>query len=137
MKRLLAPTTYHADLGILLLRLLFGGMFIRYGYMKIVNFEQIVPMFTDFLHIGSKLALILVIFAEFFCGIFVALGLLTRLTVIPIFITMVVAYFMAHAKDPFDVKAMAFMMLLLRVIVFVNGSGKYSIDSMLFKKSVY
>ncbi|HEY1112570.1 MAG TPA: DoxX family protein, partial [Chitinophagaceae bacterium] len=76
----------------------------------------------------------LVIFAELVCGFLVLIGLLTRLTVIPIFITMAVAFFVAHANDPFDVKALAFVFLLLSVIVFVLGSGRYSIDGWLFQK---
>jgi putative oxidoreductase len=47
---------------------------------------------------------------------------------------MFVAYFIAHAKDPFDTKAIAFVFLLLSVVVFVLGSGKYSVDRLLFKK---
>jgi putative oxidoreductase len=54
-----------------------------------------------------------VIFAEFVCGFFVLIGLFTRLSVVPIFITMVVAYFVAHAKDPFDMKAVAFIFMVL------------------------
>ena len=101
--------------------------------MKLIGFDEILPMFGDIIGIGSKLSLILVIFAEFFCGIFVTIGLLTRLSVIPIFITMVVAFFIAHGADPFDAKALAFVFLLLSLVVFVLGSGRYSVDKLLFK----
>jgi len=101
--------------------------------MKLANYDQILPMFGDIIGIGSKLSFNLVIFAELFCGFLVAIGLLTRLAVIPIFITMAVAFFVAHAKDPFDVKAIAFVFLLLSIVVFVFGSGKYSVDKLLFK----
>lgn len=131
--RLLKPYPLSTDLGILLLRLIFGGLFVRYGYMKMANYDQILPMFGDIIGIGSKLSFILVIFAELICGFLVAIGLLTRLSVIPIFITMVIAFFIAHAKDPFDAKAMAFILMLLSIVVFVFGSGKYSVDRFLFK----
>ena len=124
----------NTDLAALMLRLIIGGLFIRYGYMKLAAYDQILPMFGDIIGIGPRLSFNLVIFAELFCGIFVALGFLTRLTVIPIFITMVVVFFIAHAKDAFDVKALAFVFLLLSIVVFVLGSGKYSIDKLLFRE---
>lgn len=106
----------------------------RFGYMKVISYDAILPMFGDIIGIGSKLSFNLVIFAELVCGFLVLIGFLTRLTVIPIFITMIVAFFIAHAKDPFDVKALAFLFLLLSIVVFVLGSGRFSIDRLLFKK---
>ena len=125
---------YHplnTDLAILLLRLTFGGLFTFHGYTKLVAFDQILPHFTDIIGIGAKLSFILVIFAEFFCGILVTIGLFTRLSVIPIFITMVVAYFIAHAKDPFTTKELAFVFLFLSVVIFVTGSGRYAVDGLM------
>jgi putative oxidoreductase len=132
--RILSYHSLNTDVASLLLRLIFGGLFVRYGYLKILSFNDYYSNFPDLIGIGGKLSFILVIFAEFFCGLLVTLGFLTRLSVIPIFITMFVAYFIAHAKDPFDTKAIAFVFLLLSVVVFVLGSGKYSVDRLLFKK---
>lgn len=132
--KILRFRSWNTDFATLLLRLIFGGMFIRYGYMKLVGFNEILPHFGDIIGIGSKLSLILVVFAEFFCGILVTIGLFTRLAVIPIFITMIVAYFIAHAADPFDAKALAFLFMLLSIVVFILGSGKYSADKLLLKK---
>jgi putative oxidoreductase len=88
-------------------------------------------MFGDIIGIGSQLSFNLVIFAELICGFLVLIGFRTRITVIPIFITMIVAYFVAHAKDPFEAKQLVFVYLLLSVVVFILGSGKYSVDSIL------
>ncbi len=131
--RILSTVSLNTDLATLLLRLLFGGLFVYYGYRKIEAYDTILPQFGDLIGIGSKLSFNLVIFAEAFCGLFVLLGFLTRLSVIPIFITMVVAYFIAHAKDPFDGKAEAFIFMVLSLVVFILGSGKYSIDRLLFR----
>jgi putative oxidoreductase len=92
-------------------------------------------MFQDLIGIGSKLSFNLVIFAEFFCGFLVLIGFFTRLSVIPIFITMAVAFFIAHAKDPFDVKAIAFVFLLLSIVIFLLGNGKFSINRLINKKT--
>jgi len=96
-------------------------------------YDQILPMFGDIIGIGSKLSFHLVIFAELVCGFFILIGFFTRLSVIPVFITMIVAYFVAHAKDPFQVKQLAFLYLLLSIVVFVLGSGRYSVEALLQK----
>ena len=124
----------NTDVASLLLRLLFGGLFVYYGYLKIESYNQILPLFGDIIGIGSKLSFHLVIFAELICGFLILIGFMTRLAVIPIFITMIVAYFIAHEKDPFQVKQIAFVYLLLSIVIFILGSGKYSIDKLLSKK---
>ncbi len=124
----------NTDLAAFLLRLIIGGMFIYHGYLKIENYSTYAPMMQDFFGIGAKLSYNLVIFAEFGCGILVALGFLTRLSIIPIFIAMVVAYFMAHEKDAFMVKMLPFVYMLLCLPVFILGSGKFSADRLIFKK---
>jgi putative oxidoreductase len=133
MKKLLNLAPLNADLGILLLRLFFGGMFAYYGWGKIENYDTILPQFGDIIGIGPKLSFNLVIFGEFVCGILVALGLFTRLSVIPSFITMVVAFFVAHGQDDFANKIPAFTFLVLSIIIFINGSGRYAVDALIFK----
>jgi len=133
--KLLSYQSLNTDVAALVLRLIFGGLFVRYGYNKVIAYDQILPMFQDLIGIGSKLSFNLLIFAEFFCGFLILIGFFTRLAVIPIFIAMAVAFFIAHAKDPFDGKALAFVFLLLSIVVFALGSGKYSIDKLLFNKT--
>ncbi len=134
MKSILFRTRpFNTDVAALLLRLAFGGLFTWHGYMKLAAYDQILPIFGDIIGIGSKTSFHLVIFAEFFCGILVTIGFLTRFTVIPIFITMMVAYFIAHADDAFQVKELAFLFLLLSVVVFILGSGKYSLDMLMMR----
>ncbi|WP_417352212.1 DoxX family protein [Flavobacterium alkalisoli] len=135
MKDLIKVQSLNTDLATLLLRLIFGGMFVYYGFMKAAHYETIAPMFQDIIGIGAKLSFNLVIFAELVCGFLVLIGLLTRFAIIPVFITMIVAYFIAHANDSFDVKAIAFVYMLLCLVIFILGSGKYSADAVLFGKS--
>lgn len=124
----------YTDFAILLLRIIFGGMFIFHGWPKLANYSAMLEMFGDPIGLGTELSLILVIFAEFFCGIFILLGFLTRFSVIPIFITMLVAYFVAHGADDFQVKMLPFVYLWLCVVIFILGSGSYSVDNLLFNK---
>jgi putative oxidoreductase len=132
--KILSAQPLHADLGILLLRLVFGGLFIYIGFQKIEHYHLYLPMFKDYTGLGIKTSYNLVIFAEFFCGILVTIGLLTRLAVIPIFITMIVVFFVALKDKGFNDKQLALLLLILSLVIFVLGSGKYSADSLLFKK---
>ena len=109
-------------------------MFVYYGYMKAANYEAFASMFQAIIGIGAKLSFNLVIFAELVCGFFILIGLLTRFSVIPVFITMIIAFFVAHANDGFDVKAIAFVYMLLCIVIFILGSGRYSADAVLFGK---
>lgn len=134
MKRLLSSVSLNTDVATLLLRLFFGGMFTYYGCGKVINYEAYSAGFTDLIGIGAKLSFNLVIFGEFVCGIFILLGLFTRFAAIPAFITMVVAYFVAHGQDNFADKIPAFTYLILSIIVFIQGGGKYSLDALIFNK---
>lgn len=133
MKKLLSPLSMGTDMATLLLRIFFGGMFVYFGYGKIEMYDAILPNFGDIIGIGAELSFHLVIFAEFFCGLLVLLGLVTRFSVVPIFITMIVAYFVAHGNDAFNDKMPAFIFMVLCIPVFILGSGKYSIDYFIFK----
>ncbi len=133
INNLLRFQSINTDLASLFLRLIYGSLFVHYGYAKLISFDSILSQFPDIIGIGSKLSLSLVVFAELGCGLLIVIGYLTRFAVIPIFITMWVAYFIAHASDPFTAKTLAFVFLLLSVVIFILGSGKYSLDGKLNK----
>jgi putative oxidoreductase len=126
--RILRYPPLHTDLAALLLRLVFGGLMLYHGYDKVMNYTQYAAMYQETIGMGARLEFNLVVFAEFICAILVIIGLWTRLAVIPIFIAMSVAFFVAHGKDPFQVKELAFAFMTLSVVVFVLGSGAYSVD---------
>ena len=132
--RILGIQPLNTDLAALLLRLIFGGLFIYHGYEKIINYDTYLPMMQDIIGIGPKLSYNLVIFAEFFCGLLITIGLVTRLAVLPIAFSMGVAYFIAHAKDAFQIKELAFTFLVLTLPVFVLGSGRFSVDRLFQKR---
>ncbi|MBD0257321.1 MAG: DoxX family protein [Cytophagales bacterium] len=134
MKKILALSPLNPDFSILLLRVVHGGLFVYHGLSKALSFGEYQNYFPDILGIGTQQSLMLVIFAELVCGAMVVLGFLTRLSVIPIFITMSIAFFVAHASDPFATKELSFLFLLLSIVVFASGSGRLSLDNLLFKK---
>ncbi len=125
----------NTDIGLLLLRLSFGAaMAYGHGWGKVSRLfsgEEI--SFFDPFGIGPVASLALVAFAEFVCSILIGLGFLTRLAVIPLIITMMVAVFMRHAGDPFGTIEKGLMYLMVYVSLSFTGAGSYSIDALIKK----
>jgi putative oxidoreductase len=136
MKRILNIQPLNTDLGILLLRLVFGGLFTWHGYDALNHYKLYLSMSQSTIGLGAAFEFNLVVFSQFICGLMIVAGLLTRLAVIPIFISMAVAFFVAHKGQAFMMKELPFAYLLLSLPVFVLGSGRYSLHRLLARKSV-
>ncbi|WP_421874734.1 DoxX family protein [Marinoscillum sp.] len=121
----------------LILRVGMGVLMIPHGYGKLERFEGLSTRFMDFMGLGSSTSLILAIFAELVCSILLVLGFCTRAIIIPLIITMITAAFVAHADDPLSDKEHSLMYLTAYLAIFILGTGKYSIDALLFKKRAY
>lgn len=135
MKKLLS-THYSAgafNLAMLVLRLGFGILMMKHGYDKLVNFEQYSSQFMNFMGLGAKTSLALVVFAEFFCSIFIVLGLFTRLSTIPLIVVMCVALFKAHNGLVFTEGQTATLFLTAYLTLLIVGPGKISVDGMVGK----
>ncbi|WP_258102871.1 DoxX family protein [Marinoscillum sp. MHG1-6] len=118
----------------LVLRIGFGFLMMNHGFGKITHFNDYAPNFMNFLGLGGEISLALAIFAEFFCATFVAFGLFTRLSVIPLIFTMLVACFVAHAGDPIGKKEMSILYFCAYSSLFLMGPGKFSLDAVIFSK---
>ncbi len=122
------------NFSMLLLRVIFGLLIlIKHGYDKLINFSTLQYKFYNFFHIGTRASLTLAIFAEFFCGLFIVLGLFTRLAVIPLIITMLVAIFGAGAGKPIIESELALLYLGAFITLLFCGPGRVSIDGMINK----
>lgn len=136
LKRLLKTGKYpnNINFGLLIFRVGVSAMMITHGWGK---FERVVNgdfRFGDPLGIGVEASLILAAFAEFICSCLVILGLTTRFATIPLMVTMLVAWQIAHANDPFGTQEKAVFYLLSFLTLFITGPGKYSLDQKLFGK---
>ena len=113
----------------LILRLGFGlPMLLQHGWGKAVKYSALSTSFPDPLGVGSELSLILAVGAELVCAGLLAVGLFTRLVSVPLIITMVVAFFMVHAGDPFGKKELSFIYLMGYCSIFFLGGGQYSLQ---------
>ncbi|MDD2490733.1 MAG: DoxX family protein [Bacteroidales bacterium] len=122
------------SLALLLIRVAAGLLMMTHGWSKIQNFEGMVQSGFDPIGVGATLSVVLLIGAEFAAALFIVLGLLTRLSVIPLIVAMSVASFVAHAADPLQVKELSLIYLTIFTSLFISGAGRYSLDSLFFKK---
>ena len=81
---------------ILALRVVFGILFFRHGLDKMMNFNELSDTYPSVLGFGSYMTLMISIFAEFACSLFLIAGLLVRITVIPMIASMAVDFFDVH-----------------------------------------
>ena len=118
---------------ILALRLFFGVLFFVHGLDKLMNFSQLSLKFPSVLGFGSYVTLMVAIFCEFCCSIFLLAGFLQRVILIPMIIAMGVAFFDVHdAILPEGELSLIYMIVFF--ILFMVGPGRYSVDYLVDKK---
>lgn len=124
------------DVGLLVLRLVFGGaMIYGHGWGKLMRLFGDDPIkFADPFGLGPEISLGLVVFAEVLCSILIILGLFTRYATIPLMITMLVAVLSVHIDDPFGKMEKGWMYFAVYLGLFLMGAGWYSLDAQLRKK---
>ena len=125
-----------------LLRVVLGYVFAYHGYLKLFApgiFSGTVKFFTS---IGIPLALyaaLVVAVVEFAGGLFLILGLLTRLSATLLLIDMLVALFKVHLKNGFLVGQGGYELVIVLiaglVIIFASGAGKLSLGKQ-FKSKI-
>jgi putative oxidoreductase len=116
------------SIGLLVLRVGIGCLMLVHGVQKVMGFSEMSGAFPDPIGIGSQMSLIMAIGAEVGCSVLLILGLGTRLAVIPLALTMLVALFVVHAEDPWQVKELATIYLLVYASLFLTGAGQCSLD---------
>ena len=99
-----------------------------HGYGKFAGFNEYVTQFPSILPGGPEVNLSMAIFAELICAGLLVIGLFSRLALIPLIITMGVAFFMIHGADPFAKKELALLYLGMYVTLFITGPGAYSVQ---------
>jgi putative oxidoreductase len=135
MKRLLSTsyTDWAFNIALLVLRITAGLMMIPHGYDKLIHFAERKNNFMNFLGMGSTVSLSLIIFAEFFCSMFVMIGLFTRFTAIPLIIGMSVALFKVNGNAIFTKGESAGLYFAIFLLILLVGPGKASVDGVMGK----
>ena len=130
------PNGVAASTILLIARIVFGILLMNHGIEKWANYHELSTEFPDPLGIGSPLSLGLAIFGEMACSMAFIIGFLYRLAMIPMIFTMGMAFFVIHGNDPFAVKELAFIYLVVFILMYIIGPGNYAVDHFLAKDLV-
>ena len=125
----------NTDFGLLLFRLIIGGLMLTHGIPKLLTFfgsEEIV--FADPIGLGETVTFTFAVFAEFVCAILIILGWVTRFASIPLIITMAVAAIIVHWTDGFGRQELPLLYMGGFLLLFFTGAGKFSLDYYFIKK---
>jgi putative oxidoreductase len=134
MKRIISVnnTSNTTDIALLIIRVGIAVLMLTHGIPKLLMLFSGAPIqFPPVMGMSSKLSLGLTVLAETVCSLFILAGFATRIAVIPLAFTMLVAVLLIHSADPFSVKEPALHYLLVYTALLFAGSGKYSIDYLL------
>jgi putative oxidoreductase len=138
MKKLIHVNDHSSVTGIALLltRAGIATLMLTHGLPKLGMLLSGAPVqFPPVMGMSPELSLGLAVFAEVICSIFILAGFGTRLATLPLIITMLIAVILIHATDPLAMKEPALLYLLAFTVLLFAGSGKYSIDYLLSRKT--
>ena len=129
-----------------ILRLTLGAVFFAHGAQKMLGwfggfgFRGTMCFFTDLMHVPAPLAF-LAIAAEFFGGIGLIFGFLTRIAALGIGVNMAVAILAVHRAFGFFMnwtgtqkgEGFEFHILVLAIVSYlmIRGAGAFSVDQLL------
>ena len=123
---------------LLFVRLYWGWQLIQSGWGKLHHLSTVTDFFTS---LGVPLPAQTAVFIsclEFFGGIFLAAGLLSRLTSLALTINLIVAYITADREALFSMfsdpdkfyAAAPYTFLVASLIILLFGPGKFSLDTL-------
>jgi putative oxidoreductase len=124
---------------LLAVRLYWGWQLVQSGWGKLHNLDKVTDYFTSLgLPMPAQMAVIISC-VELFGGIFLALGLLSRLTALVLTVNLIAAYITGDREallsifsDPDKFYAAApYTFLIASLIVLLFGPGKVSLDTLL------
>jgi putative oxidoreductase len=111
-------------------------MFFIHGLGKMMNFSELSLTYPSVLGLGSYMTLMLAVFTEFCCSLFLIAGLLFRIMLLPMIVAMAVAFFDIH--DGFLPEGeLALIYMAVFIILYFVGPGRFSFDYLIdvkFKK---
>jgi putative oxidoreductase len=122
----------NVNFGLLILRLFAGlSLAFAHGINKIPPSDGFVNGISEMGFSGPSFFAWISALTEFAGGILLAIGLASRPAALFIGINMGVAAFLRHADDPFSGKEKAMLFLVIALVFFVTGAGKYSFDKLI------
>lgn len=138
IKQLYIRTTGYSytNLGRLFLRMFIGIMMLQFGIRQIAHFYDMRDCFPAMLGMTSEASLIVMTVIEVACSLFIMVGFLTRLMILPPFAAMVLAeaYLLRHTEQASYLLTwqqqgyLPIMFLGIFFFLLLVGPGKISVD---------
>ena len=124
---------------LLFVRLYWGYQLIQSGWGKLHHLDKVTEFFTSLSLPMPAQTAVAISCLEFFGGIFLTIGLLSRLTSLALTINLIVAYITADREALFSIfsdpdkfyAAAPYTFLVASVIVLLFGPGKFAVDTLL------
>ena len=127
-----SPKSVQINSALFIARIAIGLMMLTHGWPKLEHLLSGEPVqFASVFGLSATISLVLAVFAEVICSFFLIIGFATRLAVLPLIVTMLVAVLHIHGADPFSAKETATLFLLVFLMLLILGSGKYSVDALI------
>lgn len=139
LKRLYIRITGYSytNLGRLFLRLFTGLMLLQFGVRQLAHFESMGPSFPAVLGMTPEVSLSVMIFIEVVCSLFIMVGFLTRMMILPPLAAMIIAeYYLLHdvaSTAPYLLSwqqegYLPIMFIGIYFFQLLTGPGKISVD---------
>ena len=130
---LVNKTSEGINIALLLTRVAIAVLMLVHGIPKMgLLFSGDTILFPSVFGLTPALSLSLTVFAEVLCSVLILAGFGTRLAVVPLIVTMLIAVLLIHANDPFSNKELPLHYLVTYLVLLITGSGKYSLDYLLY-----
>jgi putative oxidoreductase len=125
------------SLGLAALRLAVATIFIKHGAQKlfVFGFAGVTGAFT---HMGVPFPGIIgpfIALLEFFGGIALVIGLLTRLIALGFAFDMLAAILLVQLKNGFSHYELEFLLLVSSLALVLTGAGEFSVDALLARRN--
>ena len=135
-----SPSRRQIDTALAVLRIVLGITFILHGGQKlfVFGFAGVSGAFAQMGIPAPGLLGPFVAFVEFFGGIAILLGLLTRLAALGVGATMVVAILTVHLKNGFFAPTgveLPLALLASAIALVIAGAGRFSLDALIGARS--
>ncbi len=127
----------YTNLGRLFLRLFIGIMLLQFGVRQMFNFDAMAAVFPQIWGMTSGQTLVVMTVIETVCSLFIMVGFLTRLMILPPFIALGMAeYYLLHnsiIEAPYMLSwtqpgYLPIMFLGIYFFLLLVGPGKISVD---------
>jgi putative oxidoreductase len=126
----------NTNVAILMVRVVIAALMLTHGIPKLSSLLSGDVQFPPLFGLSATASLAMAVFAEVVCSIFILAGLGTRLATIPLIVTMLVAVLYIHAPDSFAKQELGLLYLLPYAALLISGSGKFSIDYLLQRRTI-